>query len=203
MRFSCHCTEYSNFTRNLCPFSPTNQNSQHMAIREPPSPPTVVHPPPPSPPRSSLPMLYYGLVVVGAAAIVLVLYNLVIVKWCTDFTDHRTRRRTGRSQGTTPTWRIHNSNINFVSSFKYKAQDGDGDSECAVCLSVFEEGEELRQLPKCKHSFHAPCIDMWLYSHMDCPLCRSPVEPPVHQRHAVTEPSEHSREGLLGPGTLV
>ncbi|KAI3443583.1 hypothetical protein Pfo_000248 [Paulownia fortunei] len=173
---------------------------------DPPSPHAVMHPPP-YPPRSNLPMLYYGLVVVGTAAIVLALYNLVIVKWCTDFSDHRSRQRVSRSQGTTSSWRFHNLNINFVSSFKYKrdgvAQGEGDDSDCAVCLSVFEEGEEVRQLPKCKHSFHAPCIDMWLYSHMDCPLCRSPVEPPVLQRRAVTEQSEHSREGLLGPGALV
>ncbi|KAL0338908.1 UNVERIFIED_CONTAM: E3 ubiquitin-protein ligase RING1 [Sesamum angustifolium] len=101
----------------------------------------------------------------------------------------------------------HTWNIDFVSSFKYKkdesVEDEGYDSQCAVCLSVFEEGEEVRQLPKCNHLFHAQCIDMWLYSHMDCPLCRSPVEPPISQRRAVPERQEHSREGLLGPSSLV
>ncbi|CAN0855702.1 RING-H2 finger protein ATL2 [Linum grandiflorum] len=49
--------------------------------------------------------------------------------------------------------------------------------ECAVCLSEFEEKEEGRTLPQCKHSFHTECIDMWFHSHSTCPLCRSPVEP--------------------------
>ncbi|XAR67116.1 hypothetical protein NMG60_11013552 [Bertholletia excelsa] len=53
------------------------------------------------------------------------------------------------------------------------------DSECPICLSLFEEGEEVRKLPRCKHSFHASCIDMWLYSHYDCPVCRATVEPPI------------------------
>lgn len=44
--------------------------------------------------------------------------------------------------------------------------------ECVVCLSEFEEGEELRFLPKCGHCFHLDCIDMWLFSHTTCPLCR-------------------------------
>ncbi|GMH08290.1 hypothetical protein Nepgr_010130 [Nepenthes gracilis] len=48
--------------------------------------------------------------------------------------------------------------------------------ECAVCLSEFEEGERGRLLPKCNHSFHLDCIDMWLHSHSTCPLCRSPVD---------------------------
>ncbi|KAK6139646.1 hypothetical protein DH2020_026610 [Rehmannia glutinosa] len=148
---------------------------------------------PPSPhpmasPRSNLPMLYYGLVVVGTAAII-------------SPTTGPGRGPAGRGQSAAASWRIRN----YVSSFEHKKDGvgGDDDSECAVCLSAFEEGEELRQMPKCKHSFHAPCIDMWLYSHMDCPLCRCPVEPPVVQRRAVVEQSEHSREGLLATGTLV
>ncbi|KAE8703412.1 hypothetical protein F3Y22_tig00110472pilonHSYRG00526 [Hibiscus syriacus] len=51
--------------------------------------------------------------------------------------------------------------------------------ECAVCLSEFEENESGRVLPKCKHSFHLECIDMWFHSHSTCPLCRTPVEGPV------------------------
>ncbi|CAI0626751.1 unnamed protein product [Linum tenue] len=50
-------------------------------------------------------------------------------------------------------------------------------AECAVCLSEFEEKEAGRTLPKCAHSFHTECIDMWFHSHSTCPLCRSPVEP--------------------------
>ncbi|KAL6293118.1 hypothetical protein ACE6H2_001260 [Prunus campanulata] len=49
--------------------------------------------------------------------------------------------------------------------------------ECAVCLSEFEDGEKGRLLPKCNHSFHIECIDMWFHSHSTCPLCRAPVEP--------------------------
>ncbi|CAI0387521.1 unnamed protein product, partial [Linum tenue] len=83
------------------------------------------------------------------------------------------------------------------SSFKYRKQgregggsdddddDGSGGGgrrrrsfgeSCAVCLCAFEEGEEVRQLPNCGHRFHVACIDMWLYSHPDCPLCRAAVQ---------------------------
>lgn len=51
------------------------------------------------------------------------------------------------------------------------------DLDCAVCLSEFEEGETGRVLPKCHHSFHIECIDMWFHSHSTCPICRSRVEP--------------------------
>lgn len=161
--------------------------------------PQLLPPPPPPPPRSTFPMLYYGLVVVATAAIILVLYNLIVMKWCNHLSDQRPApQRTSRRQRPIPTWRIENSTLNSVATFKYEGDGKGGDSECSVCLSVFEEGEEIRQLPKCKHYFHAPCIDMWLYSHMDCPLCRSPVElsPLLRQ----PEESEHSREGLLPGG---
>ncbi|GKU85422.1 hypothetical protein SLEP1_g102 [Rubroshorea leprosula] len=61
--------------------------------------------------------------------------------------------------------------------FTYSAETHpDSVMECAVCLSEFEENESGRILPKCKHSFHTECIDMWFYSHSTCPLCRAPVE---------------------------
>ncbi|XP_064944533.1 E3 ubiquitin-protein ligase ATL4-like [Musa acuminata AAA Group] len=51
--------------------------------------------------------------------------------------------------------------------------------DCAVCLSRFRPGDQLRLLPACRHAFHSPCIDAWLLSPAaSCPLCRSPVHLP-------------------------
>ncbi|KAI3828685.1 hypothetical protein L1987_02793 [Smallanthus sonchifolius] len=61
--------------------------------------------------------------------------------------------------------------------FVYTPESDGSLPECAVCLSEFEAGETGRILPKCKHSFHTDCIDMWFGSNSTCPLCRSPVEP--------------------------
>ncbi|KAL5129035.1 RING-H2 finger protein ATL5 [Glycine soja] len=47
--------------------------------------------------------------------------------------------------------------------------------ECVICLSVIEEGEIGRRLPKCGHAFHMECIDMWLSLHCNCPICRAPI----------------------------
>lgn len=171
-------------------------------------PPTTPQPPPPSPPpsqppKSNLPMLYYGLVVVGTAALVLAVYNLIIIKWCTRRQSRSEQRQNRYIEATTASQSFESLNRNLLSSFKYKKdvnitmggedEEESSEYECPVCLSIFEEGEEVRQLPRCKHSFHAPCIDMWLYSHFDCPVCRAPVELRLNLRHT----EDNSREGLL------
>ncbi|KAL1213333.1 RING-H2 finger protein ATL74 [Cardamine amara subsp. amara] len=45
-------------------------------------------------------------------------------------------------------------------------------TECAICLSEFADGERVRVLPPCNHSFHKTCVDTWLLSHSSCPNCR-------------------------------
>ncbi|CAO2149697.1 unnamed protein product [Urochloa humidicola] len=52
----------------------------------------------------------------------------------------------------------------------------DDDGSCAVCLGEFRHGETLRLLPRCGHAFHRGCIDTWLRAHVNCPLCRAPVQ---------------------------
>ncbi|XP_042516352.1 RING-H2 finger protein ATL2-like [Macadamia integrifolia] len=78
--------------------------------------------------------------------------------------------------------------------------------ECAVCLSEFEDDEKGRLLPKCNHSFHIDCIDMWFHSHSTCPLCRTivtseipavkPNETPAEVSVTVGEPESGSSSGL-------
>ncbi|RZC87063.1 hypothetical protein C5167_041991 [Papaver somniferum] len=50
--------------------------------------------------------------------------------------------------------------------------------DCAVCLLEFEENDYIRTLPICSHSFHVDCIDIWLRSHANFPLCRGGIFPP-------------------------
>ncbi|XP_024995394.1 E3 ubiquitin-protein ligase At1g12760 [Cynara cardunculus var. scolymus] len=45
------------------------------------------------------------------------------------------------------------------------------DAECCICLSAYDDGVELRELPCCHH-FHCSCIDKWLYINATCPLCK-------------------------------
>jgi len=50
------------------------------------------------------------------------------------------------------------------------------DDECSICLNCIEPNESVRCLPACRHTFHRPCIDLWLLRSADCPLCKTPVQ---------------------------
>ncbi|XP_068667750.1 RING-H2 finger protein ATL66-like [Aristolochia californica] len=47
------------------------------------------------------------------------------------------------------------------------------DVQCSICLSNFVEGEKVKVLPLCHHTFHPECVDKWLRTHSSCPLCRA------------------------------
>ncbi|KAG2622997.1 RING-H2 finger protein ATL74-like [Panicum virgatum] len=48
-----------------------------------------------------------------------------------------------------------------------------GESECAICLEDFEDGEEVSVMPCAHgHEFHTICITKWLGRSNMCPLCR-------------------------------
>ncbi|KAK4717669.1 hypothetical protein R3W88_016007 [Solanum pinnatisectum] len=106
----------------------------------------------------------------------------------------QTRRRSTRNSLSSPFHNFHSFNIvdntNFASNFPikglersmissiplfvYKEESNDG-LECIICLSLLEDEDVCRKLPKCSHAFHVECVDMWLHSHSTCPICRSPI----------------------------
>jgi len=59
---------------------------------------------------------------------------------------------------------------------------GGPETSCAVCLSEFEWGDAMRQLP-CGHNFHRNCIDKWLKRNKVCPLCLQDIEVPPPSPH--------------------
>ncbi|XP_060173287.1 RING-H2 finger protein ATL54 [Lycium barbarum] len=128
-----------------------------------------------------------------ASLFLLLSYYLIIVRNCSNWNRRRNPR--SESEGVNeefldenrgpiidhPIWYINTvglqpSIINLITIFKYKKGDGliDG-TECSVCLNEFQDDDSLRLLPKCNHAFHIHCIDTWLRSHTNCPLCRAPI----------------------------
>jgi hypothetical protein len=70
---------------------------------------------------------------------------------------------------------LDTSVISSIPLFVYKAEECKQGLECVICLSPFEENEAGRSLTRCGHGFHVECIDMWLNSHSNCPVCRAPA----------------------------
>ena len=109
-----------------------------------------------------------------------------------------------------PIWYIRTvglqpSIIGSITVLKYKREEGlvEG-TDCSVCLNEFQEDETLRLLPKCSHAFHVPCIDTWLRSHTNCPMCRAPIVINSANKTPSPEPSdvdsgpvEETRIGIL------
>ncbi|KAL9229585.1 hypothetical protein vseg_005036 [Gypsophila vaccaria] len=154
--------------------------------------------PPPPPPLAAAaaqsrmaPFLIATVCILGISFLLLTTCT-IILRW--RFTRHRRRR--GSFDGDAPSdggdddaavvdhpiWHITTVGLNqtvidSITAFKYKKLDRflSEKSECTVCLTEFEDGDDLRLLPKCCHAFHMTCIDMWLRSHKNCPLCRAPV----------------------------
>ena len=51
------------------------------------------------------------------------------------------------------------------------------ETECSICLGVFEDEEKLQVLPECNHAYHSECVDKWLSSQSSCPICRASLSP--------------------------
>ncbi|KAG6670067.1 RING-H2 finger protein ATL52-like [Carya illinoinensis] len=146
----------------------------------------------------------FRLATVGSATITVIIYHCITVCFCNRHLAAANRsppQRLRRSRFVSETMETSiggtsASMVQLIPARKYqKGVDSMGeDGTCAVCLSEFEDGEELRTLPGCIHSFHVPCIDMWLYSHSTCPICRSDTTPLSSTFHRATSSSSDESE---------
>uniref|UniRef100_A0A7N0UZ38 RING-type E3 ubiquitin transferase n=1 Tax=Kalanchoe fedtschenkoi TaxID=63787 RepID=A0A7N0UZ38_KALFE len=152
----------------------------------------IAFPPPPSVDLAENGTKFSPLVItiisVLASGLLLVSYFAIISKYCRkkrlDRSQHRDEEMqdAGISSFHQPLnygaiGGLDESFIRSIAVCKYK-KEADGlvqGVDCSVCLGEFQENESLRILPKCSHSFHVPCIDMWLKYHSTCPLCRASV----------------------------
>ncbi|XP_027347544.1 RING-H2 finger protein ATL8-like [Abrus precatorius] len=101
-------------------------------------------------------------------------------------------RRGPAAAGTSPAMALANKGLkkkvlNSLPKFTYVDEGSRSklpvvSSECAICLTEFAAGDEVRVLPQCGHGFHVACIDTWLASNSSCPSCRAPFAVPLCQK---------------------
>jgi hypothetical protein len=66
--------------------------------------------------------------------------------------------------------------INYILGKSLKIKENDcliKDCEkCIICFEQYKVNELKRIIPVCNHIFHKKCIDKWLKSKSNCPICR-------------------------------
>ncbi|XP_076903594.1 RING-H2 finger protein ATL51-like [Bidens hawaiensis] len=125
------------------------------------------------------------LVIVSLIAVLVAIYHFITVTWRNRRRSHNPAHHVHQQNHQDNDYSLENSVVLLIPAHKHqkgsglgtKGGDGDDDGMCSICLCEFEEDEELRTLPECLHSFHVPCIDMWLCSHSNCPICRTDAIP--------------------------
>lgn len=139
---------------------------------------------------TSFPIIAIAVIGILATAFLLVSYYVFVIKCCLSW--HRidllrrfslSRRREEPLMVYSPgieTRGLDESVIRSIPIMQFK-KEGNRDfgersfCECAVCLNEFQEDEKLRIIPSCSHVFHIDCIDVWLQSNANCPLCRTSI----------------------------
>lgn len=153
---------------------------------------------------TSFPILVLTVLGILAASVLLLAYYVFVIRCC--LTWHRgssdvaglivSRRglRPQRTGSTAPADAdadaeprgLEDAAIRALPAFSYRKKPANAAaaadessapaSECAVCLSEFEEGDRVRMLPACLHVFHLGCVDAWLQGNASCPLCRASAD---------------------------
>ncbi|XP_010530985.1 PREDICTED: probable E3 ubiquitin-protein ligase ATL44 [Tarenaya hassleriana] len=87
------------------------------------------------------------------------------------------RRFTGNSPPPPPKKGLKKKALESIPRFTFSSAEPQPATDCAICLTDFADGEEIRVLPLCGHAFHVSCIDRWLASRSSCPSCRRILVP--------------------------
>jgi hypothetical protein len=74
---------------------------------------------------------------------------------------------------------ISKNKINTYPTHTYHSKQHKGNAsteesdnvQCMICFENYQDGEKLRRIP-CLHTYHVPCIDVWLSEHKKCPICQ-------------------------------
>ncbi|CAJ1976505.1 unnamed protein product [Sphenostylis stenocarpa] len=165
---------------------------------------------------TSFPIIAIAIIGIMATAFLLVSYYIFVIKCCLNW--HRidilrrfspSRRREDPSPMYSPGTEargLDEAMIRLIPVIQYKTQGDRGFGECAVCLNEFQEDEKLRIIPNCSHVFHIDCIDVWLQSNANCPLCRTSIsltsrfhiDQLLTQRSSSPQDQTPPRENLIG-----
>ncbi|CAL5432717.1 unnamed protein product [Camellia sinensis] len=136
------------------------------------------------------PILAIAVLCIIVTVFLLVSYYVFVTKCCLNWQQFDPLRRFSMPRppqnedpltAYSPSWQSHGLDdllIREIPTFQYSRGENGGEKslcKCVVCLNEFQELDMVRVLPNCGHAFHLDCIDIWLQSNANCPLCRSSI----------------------------
>lgn len=110
-----------------------------------------------------------GLLAVLVMSIVFVVAKLFNMAASLVPEDGRGSRPAGEGSGASAVW------VRRFGSRRHRKGGRAAEEECCVCLSRFDEEEEVSEVARCQHVFHKGCLERWFQNDRSntCPLCRS------------------------------
>ncbi|KAK1420547.1 hypothetical protein QVD17_22234 [Tagetes erecta] len=129
---------------------------------------------------TGFPLLAIAIACITAITFLILTY-FFITKCCYPLTRFLMTRTTATEEPpsiySTPAWQITGLDETLIQQIPvchYSKREGDNKRlyKCVVCLNEFQDSDTLRVLPSCDHGFHLHCIDIWLRSNPNCPICR-------------------------------
>ncbi|KAL3118842.1 hypothetical protein niasHT_008189 [Heterodera trifolii] len=91
--------------------------------------------------------------------------------------DRQKLRRAAESS-TSNTNTVNSDDAREGSQTNHQNDDDDADDDCTICLSRLSDGNEngpIKTAFSCNHFFHRDCINVWLNTSKNCPICRAAV----------------------------
>ncbi|GJZ07280.1 RING-H2 finger protein ATL80-like protein [Tanacetum coccineum] len=120
---------------------------------------------PPPPPGEGLPTSLY---ILAAALCVLGFITLVYLYFTRWFAHAPPMQK--QQHGSIAT--LNKQILDTLPKVTWSASESEVATECAICLSDYEEAGEIRVLRMCQHVYQVTCIDTWFDSLSSCPTCR-------------------------------
>jgi hypothetical protein len=81
------------------------------------------------------------------------------------------------------------------STSRSSQRSSNGNPLCPICLEEVIESENNRKVLHCNHTFHANCINRWLTTRNQCPVCRRRV-PSRPRGRMIPPPSRVTRRSI-------
>jgi hypothetical protein len=74
------------------------------------------------------------------------------------------------------------------------ATSDDEPNMCTVCQDTYTEGQAIRQINNCNHTFHKNCIDHWFEQNVHCPVCRHDIREEDQANQTSSDASQTSSQ---------